>query len=1729
MSRSRSGLGRIVVLVTTLILLTTCGKDSPTKSSEPEQPPTPPTPVATKVEITPAEATLNAIGQTVQLTARVLDQNNQLMTGAALSWTSSAVSVATVSAQGLVTAVMNGAAIITARSGNASATVNVTVAQTTASIVIEPDMVSLMSIGQTAQLTATVRDGNGQPVADAAVTWQSSDESVATVDAQGLVTAVMNGAAIITARSGNASATVNVTVAQTTASIVIEPDMVSLMSIGQTAQLTATVRDGNGQPVADAAVTWQSSDESVATVSAQGLVTAVKYGLAVITARSGNASATVNVTVVQSARSIAIEPREATIAYIGETVQLTVTVLDQDGQPFEDAMVSWMSSDESVAVVDAQGLVTAVMSGAARITARLGDLEDSIWVIVEDIIPRTERDVLVALYHRMAGPEWNNNTNWLSERPIGDWNGVSTNAFGVVIDLSLPDNGLKGTLPAQLAQLTGLTALTLQDNQLTGEIPAELGLLSGLNRLDLGNNNLTGGIPAELGDLGRLFHLDLSRNNLTGVIPAELGKVSTLGDVLSEFGAGPVVNLRSNQLSGPIPPELGDLIKVDFLDLSNNQLTGDIPAELGQLSEASVLNLSGNQLSGGIPTEFGNLADVMTLRFDNNPALSGPVPLSMITLERLVNLYLHQTQLCVPSVLEEWVGSIEDATFNFCATQSLDRDALIAFYHAAGGENWTKNDNWLSSRPMDQWFGVSIDADGRVERINLEGNNLSGTVSPALARLAYLKSLDLGENPSLAGPLPLELSDLPLERVRVTGTEVCAPSDEAFLDWLMALPEGSDVAHCDRFIETERNVLIELYHATDGPNWNYSRNWLTDLPVENWIGVTTDKTGRVTTLNLNSAGLKGTLPAGLDRLTRLEILALENSELTGTIPPEIGNLVNLTEIRFWGNQLSGEIPPEIGKLNKLAILDLSFNRLTGEIPSEIGQLTGLRVLQAEDNRLTGNIPPEIGQLRNLAILQLYDNMLTGEIPPEIGNLNALRTLQLGDNQLVGEIPAEIGQLGSLRKLALYDNQLTDEIPPEIARLGDLTELTISGTQLSGPIPPALGNLTKLKFLWLRRNRLSGEIPREIAQLANLKDLLLDTNQLTGAIPPELGDLGALENLWLFENQLTGAIPPELGRLGNLTRLILNNNQLTGHIPPEIGKLNALWLMHLDYNQLSGEIPPELGEMEQLYELKLSFNENMSGPVPIELTNNSGMRTLFLEGTQICAPDHAVFEAWLGNLEVVRVDRCSRPTGSRVYLTQATQTFDDYRVPLVAGEDALLRVFVVADEGVDADTPPVTASFYRDGAEIHRVDIAGGQRNIPSAIDEGSLSSSSNEIIPGSVIAPGLELVVEIDPEGTLDAALGVRSRIPETGRMPVNVRDVPGLDLTVVPLIWSENPDHGVVAETEGLTRDDDLFRPTRYLLPVLDTDFNVTVREPVFTSVEPIFANHNVLIREVESIRIIDGSYDYYMGVLRSYGGAVKPGTRGFVAYLHEGVIAHEIGHLMSLFHAPCGTIGDPHYPYSDGSVGTWGYDILENKLVSPDKSDVMSFCLDDFWISDYHFRRALVYRIRGEPTRLLPSYSPPSRVLLLWGGRNERDELVIEPSFVVHAPPHLPGEDGPYELAGHDEDGHTLFALNFAMGEIVHGEGGGSFAFAIPVRSDWPARLSRITLSGPEGSVEMTGDGGPAVALLRDQFTGKVRGFMRDEWTGPEPTVRAARRVAPEPGLSVEISSGIPALSDW
>ena len=241
-------------------------------------------------------------------------------------------------------------------------------------------------------------------------------------------------------------------------------------------------------------------------------------------------------------------------------------------------------------------------------------------------------------------------------------------------------------------------------------------------------------------------------------------------------------------------------------------------------------------------------------------------------------------------------------------------------------------------------------------------------------------------------------------------TYVDVPEDVVGLTWKFsdgvtgAAFDLTGIGLLQASLETDREALVALYNAADGPNWSNNRNWLSDEPSGKWHGVGTDRSGRVLSLYLH------------------------DNQLSGEIPAELGNLANLELLGLYGNQLSGEIPAELGNLANLEGLYLDDNQLSGEIPPELGNLANLEGLVLDGNQLSGEIPPELGNLANLEGLYLYDNQLSGEIPPELGNLANLKSLWLNDNQLSGEIPAELGSLANLEWLWLRENQLSGCVP-----------------------------------------------------------------------------------------------------------------------------------------------------------------------------------------------------------------------------------------------------------------------------------------------------------------------------------------------------------------------------------------------------------------------------------------------------------------------------------------------------------------------------------------------------------------------------------------------------------------------------------------------------------------------------------------------------------------------------
>ena len=179
------------------------------------------------------------------------------------------------------------------------------------------------------------------------------------------------------------------------------------------------------------------------------------------------------------------------------------------------------------------------------------------------------------------------------------------------------------------------------------------------------------------------------------------------------------LKLSDNRLSGAIPPELGGLNALRALHLGRNRLAGELPIELNALTRLSSLELSDLDLEGCISGEFGEL---------RNRELS---------------------KLGLPPC------EVEDQE----EKPDPQRLALIALYNATNGDQWTRNDGWLSSNPLKHWRGVTVDDYGRVIRLWLGSNDMQGKIPPELRHLTALQTLSLDNN-SLSGEIPPELGQL---------------------------------------------------------------------------------------------------------------------------------------------------------------------------------------------------------------------------------------------------------------------------------------------------------------------------------------------------------------------------------------------------------------------------------------------------------------------------------------------------------------------------------------------------------------------------------------------------------------------------------------------------------------------------------------------------------------------------------------------------------------------------------------------------------------------------------------------------------------------------------------------------------------------------------------------------------------------------------------------------------
>ncbi|KAM0923181.1 hypothetical protein ACQ4PT_005737 [Festuca glaucescens] len=708
-----------------------------------------------------------------------------------------------------------------------------------------------------------------------------------------------------------------------------------------------------------------------------------------------------------------------------------------------------------------------------------------------------DRQALLCFKSGLSGPgrvfaSWNNTS---SEHC--NWHGITCSALPPrhVIALDLESEGITGTIPPCVANLTSLRRLQLSNNSFHGSIPSELGLLTRLNDLNLSINTLEGNIPSELSACSQLQIIGLWNNSLHGQIPPSLTQCKHLQEI----------NLSNNKLQGNIPYAFGDLPELRVLVLASNRLAGNIPPYLGSSLSLTYVDIGMNGLTGVIPESIANSSSLQVLRLMTNN-LSGELPETLFNTSSLAIICLQQNSL---------VGSIPSVI----ATNSHIKYLYLRFNYLTGKipSSLGNLSSLLHLRLTDNNLVGSIpESLGHIQPLQiltLNLNNLSGSVPPSLFNMSSLIFLALANN-SLVGRLP---SNIGYTLPNIQGLIL---STNNF--------DGPIPASLLKAYDLRKLYLYNNSFTGCIPSFGSLSN-LKELDLS---------------YNKLQAGDWGFL-SSLSNCSRLTMLMLDGNNLQGNLPSSIGNLSSSLETFFLrNNKISGHIPAEIGNLKGLSWLYMDYNLLTGNIPLTIGNLHSMVYLSFAQNVLSGEIPDTIGNLVQLSSLKLDGNNFTGRIPASIGRCTQLQELNLAHNSLDGSIPRSIFKIYSLSKeLDLSHNYLSEGIPEEVGNLINLNKFRISNNRLSGNIPSTLGQCMVLEYLEMQSNFFVGGIPQSFVKLASIKIMDISRNSLYGKIPEFLITLSSLENLNVSFNNFYGEVPRG-GLFDNVSTVSMQGN---GHL------------------------------------------------------------------------------------------------------------------------------------------------------------------------------------------------------------------------------------------------------------------------------------------------------------------------------------------------------------------------------------------------------------------------------------------------------------------------------------------------------------------------------------------------------------------------------------------------------
>ncbi|XP_047326243.1 putative receptor-like protein kinase At3g47110 [Impatiens glandulifera] len=531
-------------------------------------------------------------------------------------------------------------------------------------------------------------------------------------------------------------------------------------------------------------------------------------------------------------------------------------------------------------------------------------------------------------------------------------------------------------------------------------------------------------------------------------------------------------------------------------------------------------------------------------------------------------------------------------TTNALNNNETDHAALLAMKSKIldpfGGEALS---SWNESFHFCNWEGVMCSKrHKRVTLIDLSSLSLSGTLSPHVGNLTFLRQLLLINN-TFHGEIPNEIGDLYMLEV-------------------LALERNSFQGR----IPVSLSRCYNLKHLLIGFN-----------------------------------NLVGTIPEEFSSLSMLKRIYIHVNVLTGGIPKSVGNITSLEVFSAGANHFGGTIPNNLGQLKNLVELGLGGNQISGMIPSSLYNLSNLNILSLPMNDLNGSLPPYFGNMfPHLEWLQLHYNNFTGQLPNSIGNLTKAMRLAFERNNFSGKLTVDFSKLVNLVRLTLHfnnfgsgdfdemhflesltncsdlgvlgtdNNQFRGVLPDFVGNLSsNMRFFTLGENQLQGRIPPTIGNLVNLSILDLESNHFTGPIPSTIGKLQKLQRFFLSGNQLSGAIPESIGNLSLVNELYLSYNNLEGTIPFSIGNCQRLISLLLEQNNLSGTIPKELFQVSSLSiLLNLSHNRLSGSLPLEIGDLKSLVVLDISNNNDLSGEIPSSISSCTSLQFLFLQGNML---------------------------------------------------------------------------------------------------------------------------------------------------------------------------------------------------------------------------------------------------------------------------------------------------------------------------------------------------------------------------------------------------------------------------------------------------------------------------------------------------------------------------------